>query len=399
MRDFPLRARVAIISLILLLALLTLSQWAAGDEVRSRTKQSPGEMLYLKGVAALAQGNVNAAENNFKESLRVDPQQAAPLIGLAEIALHRSQPEEAQRLLQTAISVAGDNAEAYAAWGRYLFHSAKQYGKAEQAFRRAIELNPRAASPWVELGDIYMLGLRRPDQAIEPYKTAVRLDPQNAAVHYALGNALAVKGDLQGAQSQYEEASRLEPDNPLPHLARGDVLAGMGKYADAISEFQSALRISPKLASTYTKIGMICQRDHRVADARRAYQTAIDLDPNQVIAYNNLAVLAAEEKTEMGQALTWAEKAVQLAPREPQVLDTLGWVYRARGELDKALDTLKAATSIGPPQPNILYHLGVVYAEKGRQREAREALARALALEKNFEGADDARSRLAEVRH
>jgi Flp pilus assembly protein TadD len=75
----------------------------------------------------------------------------------------------------------------------------------------------------------------------------------------------------------------------------------------------------------------------------------------------------------------------------------LGWVHRARGELDQAATVLHHATTLTPEQAVIWYHLGVVQAERKHIREAVTAFKHALTLQQEFAGSDDARRRLAEL--
>ena len=111
----------------------------------------------------------------------------------------------------------------------------------------------------------------------------------------------------------------------------------------------------------------------------------------------NLAWLAAERKTQLDAALTWARKAVELEPKVPQFQDTLGWVHRARGALDKAADVLQKATKIEPPQAVIWDHPGIVQAERKKTKDAAIALKQALQSQQNFSESEDARKRLAEL--
>jgi len=396
MKNRPMGAR-SCASFALLFALFVFSSLAPADQIRSGAKAPAALEQYQQGMAALQKGDMAAAGTNFQESLRLDPKQPAPRIALAEIALHLGKPQQAQRFLEQALAIAPGDAQVQAAWGLYLFHVAKQYTKAAQAFAAASKLDPRSVPYQVELGDVYMLGLHQPKLAIEHYQAAIRIEPQDAPVHFVLANALAAGGDLKAAVSQYREAGRLAPRSALPHMALGDALAAQGDHAGALKEFETALQLSPKLAAAYLKIGMVHQLDHRVQEAMRAYQTAVSLDPKLAIAYNNLAFLAIDSKVNTNQALGWAQKAAQLAPKNSQVLDTLGWAYHARGENTQALAALRQASALAPRDPQILYHLGVVYTGDKQPQQAAQACHKALALKVNFPEMGDARSRLADL--
>ena len=86
-----------------------------------------------------------------------------------------------------------------------------------------------------------------------------------------------------------------------------------------------------------------------------------------------------------------------IVPSTPAFQDTLGWVHHARGELAQAAIILKEASSKAPEQAAIWYHLGMVLDDQGNTKEAQAALTKALSLEQDFVGRDDAKLRLARI--
>ena len=73
-------------------------------------------------------------------------------------------------------------------------------------------------NPYFAQGNIY-LQKKRYHEAIEQYQQALRLDPDAAIIHAALGWAYYKVGMLDAALAEGEEVMRLEPDNPdVPKL-------------------------------------------------------------------------------------------------------------------------------------------------------------------------------------
>jgi tetratricopeptide (TPR) repeat protein len=391
------------------------------------TPATPADKAYGAGVEALKKGDLQAAKAQFDRSLELNPKQTGALLGLAEVAIAKGNPKDAAEPLKKAVAAAPDDAKVETTWGHYLFWQ-KQYPQAQAAFEKAIRLDPSAARPHIELADLYFLGLHQPKPAIEHYRKAISLDPADAFVHFTLGKALAEAGELDQAEDELTSAARLAPSNPAflqalgdfqvrrreldralatyarvievqpkfvsAYVSRGDIFTARGELEKALPEYQAASKANPKFALAYLRIGMIEERRQRVAEAEHAYRTAVQLDPKLAVGYNNLAWLAAGSKTNLDQALAWAQKAVELDPRSPEFQDTLGWVYRARGERQKAIDVLQKASAAAPRAGEVYYHLGVVYAEMGQAQQARQALNKAVTLGKDFEGSDDAKARL-----
>jgi tetratricopeptide (TPR) repeat protein len=422
---------VAWCGLLLLYAVSGVTLVSAGPiGITAPKPTSSAEAAYRRGFESLSKGDLSAAGAAFKESAQLEPKAVQPLLGLAEVALKQQAPKQAEVYLQQALNLAPQSVEVQTAWGRYLYQQ-QRFNDAEAAFKKAIALAPQAVALHVDLGDLYLGGLHKPQEAIDAYRAALQRDPAHAGAHYALGTALAATGDVEAAQAELTEANRLAPNNPLPlqalgqlytarqeyekaleafanalkvqpqfvraYIARGDVYGVQGQPDKALAEYNESLRVAPKFVLTHLKIGTVYAAQARPEEAQKAYLAAIDADPKQSIAYNNLAWMAAERKTQLDDALTWAKKAVELEPKVSQFQDTLGWVHRARGELDKAADVLQKATKIEPHQAVIWYHLGIIQAERKKTKDAAAALKQALQSQQNFPESEDARKRLAEL--
>ena len=90
-----------------------------------------------------------------------------------------------------------------------------------------------------------------------------------------------------------------------------------------------------------------------------------------------------------------ARRATELAPKQGEVLDTLGWVYFQKGMYSEATETLKEAATILPQHATIRFHLGMAHSKQGRKSDAAAELRRALLINPNFPEAGRARDLLA----
>jgi tetratricopeptide (TPR) repeat protein len=115
------------------------------------------------------------------------------------------------------------------------------------------------------------------------------------------------------------------------------------------------------------------------------------------IVANNLAFIYAEQGTNLDMALQLATTAKQGLPDNPDVDDTLGWIYYKKDMAKLAIRSLEDSLKRRPDTPEVLYHLGLAYSKAGDQDKAREALERALKLNPQFPGHDVARQTLASV--
>jgi Flp pilus assembly protein TadD len=94
----------------------------------------------------------------------------------------------------------------------------------------------------------------------------------------------------------------------------------------------------------------------------------------------------------------YARLAQQLAPGDPHVDDTLGWILFQRRSFEEAAKLLRSSAERLPDSPTVLYHLGMLSQQLGDVASARQALTKAVSSPANFSGKDDARRALAQLK-
>jgi len=79
------------------------------------------------------------------------------------------------------------------------------------------------------------------------------------------------------------------------------------------------------------------------------------------------------------RALGTAEQALKLAPDQPPMQDTLGWILLEQGQIPRALELLHSAASKAPKSATLRYHYAVALARSGKKAEAKKELEAAIA--------------------
>jgi len=391
---------------------------------------SPAQGKVVEGLKALNAGDLAAAEAAFTEAARVDPKLSGAYIGLAEVAGRQDKPARVEYWLKQALTADPNSAMMQRVWGRHQFQRGR-FVEAEAAFKKAIALDPRSSDAQLNLAENYLFGLKKAKPAEAAYRAAIALDAGSAQAHLGLAATLGALGQPDAALAEYEQAAKLAPADPKFTHALARFQASQGRFDQALVAQQKTIAIAPDFFPAYIdlgdlylvkndleqaaaayragakvtknpatalfKLGTVLEGQQRWAEAEQAYLDAVKSDPTMYSAYNNLAFMAAVRKERLDDALAWAKKAVELAPKVTTTQDTLGWVYRARGELGPAAQALEKAVAANPKKASFRYHLGVVYAEQGKKKEAVAALQKALELDKNFNNAADAKQRLQQL--
>ena len=120
----------------------------------------------------------------------------------------------------------------------------------------------------------------------------------------------------------------------------------------------------------------------------------LELSPKHPLAANNLASNLSDTGGNLDEALKFAQIAREAAPEDPNVGDTLGWIYYKKGLVDTAYPLISDAARKLKNNAVIRYHHGMVLAKKGKKKEAAAELNAALALDPKFPGADEAKKTL-----
>jgi Flp pilus assembly protein TadD len=260
-----------------------------------------------------------------------------------------------------------------------------------------LSLAPQALEPLAHLVSL-TLAERRPTQAIDRIKKQIALVPKSAAHQMLLGETYAATGDVKSAEAAFLEAIALDPNFMAPYLRLGGLYAAAGRFDEALAKVNDAGKRNPDGVGPIMLAGVIYEQKGDVAKARDSYEKALAINPRLVPAANNLAWLYAEYGGDKEKALQLAQMAKEMAPDDPRISDTLGWILYKRGVYQRALALLRESVDKLPTNPQVQYHVGMAYAQVGDTDNARKALTAAISGPADFSGKDDARKALAALK-
>jgi uncharacterized protein (TIGR03790 family) len=165
-------------------------------------------------------------------------------------------------------------------------------------------------------------------------------------------------------------------------LARDDRQAARAAFEEAIAVDGKHLVALQNLGSLYELDG-----DHEKAIA--IYRKILDINPKDPAALNNLAYALAVREDKPAEALPLAERALLLAPRNPVIADTVGWIKYLLEDYGGAIKLLEPAAKALPGNAEVQFHAAAAYAAAGRVSDAANALKAAEALDPNIKERPD----------
>jgi tetratricopeptide (TPR) repeat protein len=153
--------------------------------------------------------------------------------------------------------------------------------KAEQHFRRAIELDPNDIEAHVFYG-LQLTVQGRTDEAIRQVERACEIEPFSAWTRAAAGLALWIIGDMAGALRECDRALEIRPDSLLAMNVRGSACSGLGRHDEAIAVLETAVTTGQRATWVMCVLGAAYGAAGRVGDAERILAT---LDERQLSGY------------------------------------------------------------------------------------------------------------------
>ena len=104
-------------------------------------------------------------------------------------------------------------------------------------------------------------------------------------------------------------------------------------------------------------------------ESEKLLRQLIQIKPDHAHAYNALGYSLLERNVRIAEAVALVEKALELAPDDIAVMDSVGWAYFRSGKLDESVAMLRKAYA-GNPDPEIAAHLGEVLWVRGDKEQA-----------------------------
>lgn len=176
------------------------------------------------------------------------------------------------------------------------------------------------------------------------------------------------------SEAYFRQALAIDPKLLAAWQGLGQVLDFQSKYEAALAAFREVIAQVPDSASSYLSIGQLQEKRGDFSQAEWAYHQVLQLEPDNVVAKNNLAWLLAEHDGNIDLALHLAQEANQARPDDPEICDTLGWIYIKKSAFESAIRVLTTSLELAPKNPAYEYHLGLAYLGAGERAKARALL-------------------------
>lgn len=391
------------------------------------------EAHIVRAQAALARGDGEAAQRAAQAALAVKPDSEIAVLMMAQVI---GDDAKIAPMLEAFLKTHPEAREVRAAHARVLVNQ-KQYPQARAQFETLLKGRPDDA------GNLYALGVlatqmndakaaegyftrfvevlgRNPDDERDPTRALLILaqiadergdvpgaltwldkvpagtDPELLlSAQLRRAQLMAKGGDLAGGRKLLAGLKPIEPAQQAQvAVAEVQLLRDAGRLLEAYTLMEAAAKRFPKNPDLLYDFALLAEKVGRVEVMEKLLREVMALAPDNHHAYNALGYSLAERNVRLQEAYTLIAKALEMAPGDPFIMDSMGWVQYRLGKLDEAEKYLRNAYALRR-DPEIAVHLGEVLFQKGQQVAAQELWREARAKDPQN---DTLRSTLARLR-
>ena len=271
-----------------------------------------------------------------------------------------------------------------------LYLALRRYEKAEDQFRQVSEASPPDIRGFLGIQTV-RLATGKSAQALQAMQDLVDKNPTNTAYRYQMANFQATAAGMEGATNaahakhliqqaadNYKEILKTSANSADVWMRLGVMQRELGQFDAALASFEQAGNADSKNAQAFLNRAMLFEALGNKTAAHDAYNKVLALQPENALALNNLAYLNADSGTNLDQAMTFAQRAKQKAPDNPDVSDTLGYVYYQKNLNAEAIRIFRQNVQDHPQNSMFHFHLAMALLKQGDKEGARQEATKAL---------------------
>ncbi|WP_414640146.1 tetratricopeptide repeat protein [Bordetella sp.] len=181
---------------------------------------------------------------------------------------------------------------------------------------------------------------------------------------------IARQGHTDKALALLDNTAAQDDDERVQgYLTRSQIQRDANRMDAAIATLKTADRAFPDTPEIKYELAMLNERLGRISEVERLLRQVIALNPDNAQAYNALGYTLADHNKSLPEALDLITQALNIAPNDPFILDSMGWVRFRMGQLDRAAEYLRRAYA-QRPEADICAHYAEVLWKKGDHERA-----------------------------
>lgn len=373
------------------------------EGVLAKDPKSLQALLSLAELRAKTGGKLEEVADLINKAIAANPSVAAPRVTLIGVYLSSRENKKALVAAQDALAVLPNHPQVLDAVGRAQ-QAAEEFNQALATYGKLAALVPNSPQPYLRMAEIQVASKNK-EAAMRDLRKALSIKADSLEAQRGIMMLDLDAGRTAEAFAMARQIQKQRPKEAVGYVLEGDAHALKKSWNEAATAYRNGLKqnsetvLAVKLHAVLVAGGGSGEADRfadgwmkehakdfqfrlylaEAANARKDYLSAskhyrvlLDAQPNNPAILNNLAWAGSQIKDP--KAIEYAEKAYKIAPEQPAIVDTLGWLLVEKGETARGLELLQKAVSLAPQNPSIRFNLAKALVKAGKKDEAKREL-------------------------
>ena len=274
------------------------------------------EQAVEEGNMARDERNYPKAEAAYRRAQNLKSKDSRAVYGLGNIFADQQRWEEAERAYRQAVLLEPTEAGAYIALSYVLTQPvsaanlSERYTEAEKTARKAIELDANNAFAHDQLGVALELRGIISFEAQNAYRRAIQIEPEFALAYAHLGRIMRRNGKQSESAVAYGKAIQFSTDVPTMILV-ADVMQSEQKFLESEQLLRRALALDAKNPTALNMLGRALGTRSEFDEAEKVLRKASEISPNSFVSYSLLGTLSLR-RARLDDAEKWLNKALSV---------------------------------------------------------------------------------------
>lgn len=256
-----------------------------------------------EAIALQQAGKLPEAEQAWRQVVQQNPRDSAAFASLGVVLSRQEKYPEAASAYRKALAL---NPKLVAIQLNLGLAEFKQghFPAAIAPLTAALKADPQSVQARTLLGMSYY-GARRFAQASKHLEVAAKADPGNTELQHLLAQSCLWAKKYNCAVEGFRKIMEQNPDSAAAHMLMGQALDGLGRTAEAVTEFQAGQRVSPREPNVNFGLGYLYWKQHQYEEAKIWFERELAVDPKhaQSLAYlGDIELKRDSPDTEIGRA-------------------------------------------------------------------------------------------------
>ncbi|MGA7244619.1 MAG: tetratricopeptide repeat protein [Terracidiphilus sp.] len=329
------------------------------------------------------------AEEQFKAAQDLDPDSEEVVLNLSRLYAENGDLAHAAKVIE-AVPVSERSPKMEFALGA-VYDQMKRPKDAIDAYKRAADLDPEDGHTMGALAQA-LLNDNQLDEALKAYRQMADADPEDSSTIVHISEILRRQGKYDEALTTVKKAVKKDPDSLEAGYNEGLLLDVLGRYDESAQVYEHMVDLTSHANGAYTadeknnraifleRLGAIYHEQNKVDEAIAAYQKMIDLGgDNALRGYQNQVDVYRDAKM-FDKAIAVSRKAVEANPTDQDLKLMLAGELVDQGKEDEGIAMAKALLKNSPDDQKVWIALGQIYTRIHKWKEAEDALNKASAV-------------------